>query len=67
LVSFDSFVKNQVSVGVWVYFWVFDLIPLINLSLGLALKATKFENLNEMNYFLDKCHLPKLNQDVVTN
>ena len=28
---FFFFVKNQVSIGVWVYFWVFDSIPLISI------------------------------------
>jgi hypothetical protein len=32
LYGFVIIVKNQVSVSVWVYFRVFDLIPLINLS-----------------------------------
>jgi hypothetical protein len=27
------FVKNQVFIAVWIYFWVFDSIPLIDLSL----------------------------------
>jgi hypothetical protein len=29
--GFGFFVKYQVSIDVWVYFWVFNLIPLINL------------------------------------
>jgi hypothetical protein len=29
--SFSSFVKDQVTVGVLVHFWVFNSIPLINL------------------------------------
>lgn len=32
LYSIGFFVKNQVFIGMWVYFWVFDLIPLISLS-----------------------------------
>ena len=32
---FGFFVKNQVSIGVWVYFWVFESIQLINLSVGI--------------------------------
>ena len=32
LFVFGFFVKDQVSIGMWVYFWVFDSIPLINLS-----------------------------------
>ena len=31
LFSFGFFVKNQVSTGMWVYFWFFDMVPLINL------------------------------------
>ena len=27
-----SFVKNKVPVGVWVYFWAFDLVPLVYIS-----------------------------------
>ena len=27
------FIKNQVSIGVWIYVWVFDSIPLINMSI----------------------------------
>jgi hypothetical protein len=33
LYGFYFFVKFQVSVCVWVYFWLFDSIPLIHLSL----------------------------------
>jgi len=29
--AFVFCVKNQVSIGVWAYVWVFDLIPLMNL------------------------------------
>jgi len=31
-VRFDFFVKDQVTIGVWVYFWAFDFIPLVELS-----------------------------------
>jgi hypothetical protein len=31
LESFSSFVKDQVTTGMWVYFWVFSSIPLIYL------------------------------------
>ena len=27
-----SFVKNQVSIGAWVYFWAFYLVPLVYVS-----------------------------------
>ena len=29
--AFSSFVRNQVTIGVWVHFWVFNPIPLIRL------------------------------------
>jgi hypothetical protein len=29
--GFSSFVKDQVTIGVWVHFWVFNSIPLIYL------------------------------------
>jgi hypothetical protein len=30
--SFSSLVKDQVIIGVWVHFWVFNSIPLVYLS-----------------------------------
>jgi hypothetical protein len=32
LYGFSSFVKDQVTISVWVNFWVFNSIPLIHLS-----------------------------------
>ena len=37
LYGLGFFVKNQLSIGVWIYFWVFDLIPLINLSVSVPI------------------------------
>jgi hypothetical protein len=37
LYDFGFFVKNQVIIGVWVYFWVFNSIPLINLSVYMTI------------------------------
>jgi hypothetical protein len=31
-VVLGSLSKNQISVGFWIYYWVFDLVPLIILS-----------------------------------
>jgi hypothetical protein len=42
LYGFGFFVKNQVSVGVWVYFWVFDSIPLINMSVSIPIPFSSF-------------------------
>jgi hypothetical protein len=30
--GFGYFIKDQVSIGVWVHFWVFNSIPLIYVS-----------------------------------
>jgi hypothetical protein len=32
--GFGFFVNNQVTIGVWVHFWVFNSIPLIYLSVA---------------------------------
>ena len=32
LYNFSSFVKNQVFIGLWIKIWVFDSIPLVNIS-----------------------------------
>ena len=42
-------------------------IPRIIRSYYKSLYATKLENVGEMDTFLDKYHLPKLNQDQVNN
>jgi hypothetical protein len=31
-----AFVKNQVSIDMWVYFWVFNSIPLIHLFISIS-------------------------------
>ena len=33
LYCFGFFVNNKVSIGVWVYFWLFSSFPLVNLFL----------------------------------
>jgi len=35
--GFRSFVKDQVTIGVWVHFWVFNSIPLICLPVSVAI------------------------------
>ena len=32
LYIFASFVKDKVSIGVWIYLWAFDFVPLIYIS-----------------------------------
>jgi hypothetical protein len=35
--GFGFFVKDQVTIGVWVYFWVFNSTPLIYLSVSVPI------------------------------
>ena len=39
LYTFGFFVKNQVSVGVWIYVWVLDFDSLINLSVFMPIPS----------------------------
>jgi hypothetical protein len=34
--GFDFSVRNQVSIGVWIHFWAFDFISLMNLSVSIS-------------------------------
>ena len=34
--GFNSLVKDQVTIGVWVHFWVFNSIPLISCTMGFS-------------------------------
>jgi hypothetical protein len=45
--GFTSFVKDQVTIGVWFHFWVFNSIPLIYLSITISLSCS----------FYHKCYL----------
>lgn len=40
LYGFGFFVKNQVSISVWVHFWVCDPIPLTNLSVSVPIPCS---------------------------
>jgi hypothetical protein len=42
LYSFAFFVTNQMSIGFWVYFWVFNLIPFINLSVSILIPWSNY-------------------------
>ena len=42
--GFSSFVQNQVSISIWVYFWVFDSILFINLSGYMAIVYSFYYN-----------------------
>jgi len=38
--GFSSFVKDQVTIGMWVHFWVFSSIPLIYLSISVPIPCS---------------------------
>jgi hypothetical protein len=42
--GFSSFVKDQVTIGVWVHFWVFNSIPLIYLSVTVLVPHSFYHN-----------------------
>jgi hypothetical protein len=42
--GFSSFVKDQVTIGVWVHFWVFNYIPLIYLSVAVLVPCSFYHN-----------------------
>jgi hypothetical protein len=41
---FSSFVKDQVTLGVWVHFWFFNSIPLIYLSVTVLKPCSFYHN-----------------------
>ena len=42
--SFSSFVKDQVTKGMWVYFWVFSSIPLICLPVTVPISCSFYHD-----------------------
>jgi hypothetical protein len=42
--GFSSLVKDQVTIGVWVHFWVFNSIPLVYLSVALPVPCSFYHN-----------------------
>jgi hypothetical protein len=42
--GFSYLVKDQVTIGVWVHFWVFNCIPLIYLSVSVPVSFSFFHN-----------------------
>jgi hypothetical protein len=42
--GFGFFVKDQVTIGVWVHFWIFSSIPLINLPVSVPTPCIFFFN-----------------------
>jgi hypothetical protein len=42
--DFSSLVKDQVTLGVWFHFWVFNSIPLIYLSVAVPVPCSFYHN-----------------------
>jgi hypothetical protein len=42
--GFSSLVKYQVTIGVWVHFWVFNFIPLVYLSVVVPVPCSFYHN-----------------------
>ena len=42
--GFSSLVKNQVTICMWVHFWVFNFIPLIYLSVAVPVPCSFYDN-----------------------
>jgi hypothetical protein len=42
--GFMSFIRDQVTIGVWVHFWVFNSIPSIYLSFALPVPCSFYHN-----------------------
>jgi hypothetical protein len=42
--GFSSLVKDQVTIGVWVHFWVFNSIPLFYLSVAIPVPCSFYPN-----------------------
>jgi hypothetical protein len=50
---FNSLVKDQVAIGVWVHFWVFNSIPLVYLSVDIIRSNLDY------SYILESHHQKK--------
>ena len=42
--GFSSLVEDQVNIGVWVHFWVFNSIPLVYLSVAIPVPCSFYHN-----------------------
>jgi hypothetical protein len=40
--GFSSFVKDQVTIGMWIHFWIFNSIPLIYLPVTVPISCSFF-------------------------
>ena len=44
LYGFSSLVKGQVTIAVWIHFWIFNFIPLIYLSVAVPVPCSFYHN-----------------------
>jgi hypothetical protein len=42
--GFSSLVKDQVTIGVWIHFWIFNSVPLIYLSVTVPVSSSFYHN-----------------------
>ena len=47
--GFSSHVQDQGTIGVWIHFWVFNSIPLVYLSVAIAVPCS-YHNLSQLLY-----------------
>jgi hypothetical protein len=45
--GFNSFVKDQVTIGMWIHFWVFNSIPLMYLSATVTVPCSFYHYCSE--------------------
>jgi hypothetical protein len=50
LYDFISFVKDQVTIGVWVHFWIFNSIPLIYLPITVPIPCSFYHNCSVVQF-----------------
>jgi hypothetical protein len=46
--GFSSLVEDQVTIGVWVHFWVFNSIPLVYWSVSIPVPCSFYHNCEQL-------------------
>ena len=57
--GFSSLVKDQVTIGVWVHFWVFKSIPLIYLPVSVTMSCSFYHNCSVMQLEVRESDSPR--------
>jgi hypothetical protein len=57
--GFTSFVKDQVAIGVWVHFWVFNSAPLIYMPVFLPIPWRLFHYCSVIQLEVRDCDTPR--------